>query len=165
VSPLPGDFGLVSISGMGGFLVRIGQGLLGDGFGDFHHAFLVLDNGEILEAEPGGARIVPLSNYDGTNAVYSDWDLTVPQRADLVAAARPLVGTPYSWLDYLSLALVRFRIRPEWLKRYVADTGHLICSQLCDLVYLRAGLHMFQDGRDPMDVTPGDLTRVLTGPA
>jgi hypothetical protein len=163
--PLPGDFGLVSISGIGGLLVRIGQWLLGDGWSDFHHAFLVLDNGEILEAEPGGARIVPLSNYDGTNAVYSDWDLTDAQRADLVAAARPLVGTPYSWLDYLSLALVRFRIRPEWLKRYVADTGHLICSQLCDLVYLRAGLHMFQDGRDPMDVTPGDLTRVLTGPA
>ncbi len=124
--PLPGDFGLVSMSGAGGQLVRLGQWLNGDGWSDFHHAFLVLDNNEVLEAEPGGARIVPLSNYDGTNAVYSDWDLTVPQRVELVRQARPLVGTPYSWLDYLSLALVRFRIRPNWLKRYVADTGHLI---------------------------------------
>lgn len=163
--PLPGDFGLVSISGMGGWGVRLGQWLLGDGWSDFHHAFLVLDNGEILEAEPGGARIVPRANYDGTNAVYSDWELTDTQRADLVLIGRSLVGTPYSWLDYLSLALLRFRTRPAWLKRYVEDPSHLICSQLCDLVYLRAGLHMFDDGRDPADVTPADLTRVLHGPA
>jgi uncharacterized protein YycO len=163
--PLPGDFGLVSISGIAGFGVRLGQWLLGDGFSDFHHAFLVLDNGEVLEAEPGGARIVPLSNYDGTNAVYSDWDLTDAQRADLVAAARTLVGTPYSWLDYLSLALHRFHIPAPHLRRFIADSGHMLCSQLIDAVYVRAGLHLFDDGRWSGDVTPADLTRVLHGPA
>lgn len=163
--PSPGDFGLVSISGIVGLGVRIGQWLLGDGSHAYHHAFLVLDNEEILEAEPGGARIRPLSQYDGTNAIYSTWTLTAVQRAEIVAAARPLEGTPYSWLDYLALALDRFHIRPAGLRRYVADPSHLICSQLCDLAYLRAGLHMFADGRDPADVTPGDLTHVLHGPA
>jgi len=164
VSPQPGDFGLVSIRGFPGLLVRIGQGLSGDGWSDYHHAFLILDNGEVLEAQPGGARIRPLSDYEATNAVYSDWDLTDEQRAAIVREARPLVGTPYSWLDYLSLALLHFGIRPKWLRRCVADTGHLICSQTIDLVYLRAGLHMFSDGRLSMDVTPGDLVRVLSGP-
>lgn len=162
--PLPGDFGLVSISGMGGFLVRLGQGLLGDGWSDFHHAFLVLDNNEILEAEPGGARIVPLSNYAGTNAVYSDWDLTDEQRAALVRIGRSLVGTPYSWLDYLSLALHRFHIPAPHLRRFIADSGHMLCSQLIDAAYLRAGLHMYDDGRWSGDVTPADLTLVLHGP-
>lgn len=163
--PLPGDFGLVSIRGIAGLGVRIGQGLNGDGWGSYHHAFVVLDHGEILEAEPGGARIVPLSNYDGTNAVYSSWDLTDTQRAAVVREARPLVGTPYSWLDYLSLALHRLHIPAPHLRRYIADSGHMICSQLIDTCYLRAGLHMFDDGRWSQDVTPGDLTRVLTGPA
>jgi hypothetical protein len=165
MSPLPGDFGLVSISGAGGKLVRLGQWLNGDGWSDFHHAFLVLDYNEVLEAEPGGARIVPLSNYAGTNAVYSDWDLTVPQRAEIVRQARPLEHTPYSWLDYLSLALHRFHIPAPHLRRFIADSGHLICSQLVDLAYLRAGLHMFDDRRWEADVTPGDLTLVLHGPA
>jgi uncharacterized protein YycO len=165
MSPQPGDFGLVSIRGFPGLLVRIGQGLSGDGWHDYHHAFLVLDDGEVFEAQPGGARIRPLSDYDNTNAVYSSWPLSDEQRAAIVREARPLVGTPYSWLDYLSLALLHFGIRPAWLRRYVADTGHQICSQLIDHVYLRAGLHMFSDGRWPGDVTPGDLTLVLSGPA
>lgn len=164
MTPRPGDFGLVSISGIAGLAVRIGQWANGDGFLDYHHAFVVLDRGEILEAEPGGARIRPLSQYDGTNAVYSSWDLTDDQRAMVVAQARPLIGTPYSWLDYLSLALHRFHIRPPGLKAYIASTGHMLCSQLADEVYRRAGLQMFNDGRWPGDVTPGDLTLVLTGP-
>lgn len=163
--PLPGDFGLVSISGWGGIGVRIGQWLNGDGWSDYHHAFVVLDHGQVLEAEPDGARIAPLSQCAGTNATYSDWPLTDAQRTAVVQAARPLEGTPYSWLDYLSLALHRLHIPAPRLRRYIADSGHMICSQLVDHVYLRAGLHMFHDGRWEGDVTPGDLVAVLRGPA
>lgn len=164
MTPKPGDFGLVSIRGIAGLGVRIGQWLNGDGLLDYHHAFVVLDRGEILEAEPGGARIRPLSQYDGTNAIYSSWDLTDDQRAAIVREARPLLGTPYSVLDYLSLALHRLHIPAPHLRRYIADSGHLICSQLVDLAYERAGIQLFDDGRWPGDVTPGDLTLVLTGP-
>jgi|SRR5882724_1905405 len=161
--PLPGDFGLVSISGVAGFGVRIGQWLNGSGFSEFEHAFIVLDDEEILEAEPGGARIMPLSEYDGTNVVYSDWPLTDEQRSAIVREARPLVGTPYSWLDYLALALRRFHVPIPHLRRYIAATGHMLCSQLADEVYRRAGVQLF-NGRDPGDVTPADLIAVLHGP-
>jgi hypothetical protein len=162
--PLPGDFGLVSITGTVGRLIRVGQYLNGDGFRDFEHAFVVLNNGGLLEAEPGGARLRDLSEYDGTNVTYSDWPLTDQQRDRIVDAALSLVGTPYSVLDYLSLTLVRLHLRPGWVARYVANTGHMICSQLTDECYARAGVHLFADGRIPGDVTPGDLATVLHAP-
>lgn len=163
--PQPGDFGLVSISGVTGLAVRIGQYLNGDGFSDFQHAFVVLDGERVLEAEPGGARIMPLTEYKGTNAVYSTWQLTDQQRAAIVDTALSLVGIPYSALDYLSLVLHRLHIRPPGLKRYIASTGHMICSQLVDHCYEQAGVHLFNDGRWSGDVTPGDMTVVLQGPA
>lgn len=162
MTPRPGDFGLVRMSGLTRWAIRLGQWLNGDGFADYQHAFLVLDDESLIEAEPGGARIRPLSEY--SDAVYSDWPLTEEQRAAIVAAGRELEGIPYSVLDYLSLALVRLHIRPRWVTRYVASTGHLICSQLVDHAYLMAGVHLFTDGRFEGDVTPADLVSVLHGP-
>lgn len=159
--PYPGDFGLVAISGRIGWLIRIGQWFNGDGYNDYEHAFIVLDDSTLIEAEPGGARIRPLSEYDNTNVTYSDWNLADHQRFDIVACAQALRDTPYSILDYLSLALVRLHIRPKWLLKYVESTKHLICSQLVDVCYLAAGVHLFDDDRPPGDVTPGDLYTVL----
>jgi hypothetical protein len=161
----PGDFGLTRIPGYAGFAARIGIFLNGDGWHQYQHAFLVLEDDQLLEAMPGGARIRPLTDADRANATYSDWPLTDDQRVAICWVGRELEGTPYSIVDYLSLTLVRLHIRPPALKRYVADTGHMICSQLIDEVYLRAGVHMFNDGRVPSDVTPGDLRKVLHGPA
>lgn len=164
-APKPADFGLCRIPGHVGLAARIGIWLNGDGWHHYQHAFLVLEDQQLLEAMPGGARARPLTDDDRAAATFSDWPLTDQQRDSVVYHARLLVGTPYSVLDYLSLALVRLGIRPAWLRRYVANTGHLICSQLVDEVYLRAGIHMFHDGRFPGDVTPGDLAKVLHGPA
>lgn len=161
MAPQPGDFGIVAISGRIGRLIRIGQWLNGDGYKDFEHAFIVLDDDTLIEAEPGGARIRPLTQYDGTNVLYSDWDLTDHQRHDIVACARALKDTPYSVLDYLSLVLVRLHVRPKWLLAYVESTKHLICSQLVDVCYEEAGIQLFDDDRPAGDVTPGDLCTVL----
>jgi hypothetical protein len=165
VTPKPGDFGLTRIPGYAGFAARIGIFCNGDGWHNYQHAFLVLEDDQLLEAMPGGARIRALIDPDIANATYSDWPLTDDQRAAISRVGRELEGTPYSIVDYVSLTLVRLRIRPPVLKRYVANTGHMICSQLIDEVYLRAGLHMFNDGRVASDVTPGDLRLVLHGPA
>lgn len=162
--PRPGDFGLVAIGGAAGLLVRIGQWLNGSSFSPFQHAFLVLAEGRVIEAEPGGARIVPLSNYAETNVVYSSWNLADFERHEIVVAGRSFKDVPYNWLDYFSLALLRFGIRPSFVRKRAADPRHLICSQLVDLAYQRAGLHMFVDDRDPGDVVPADLAGVLTGP-
>lgn len=165
-TPKPGDFGLVAISGEVGRLIRFGQWLNGDGFGQYQHAFLVLDNGELIEAEPGrdGARIRSLSEYNGTNVVFSDWPHTDDDRGRLVRAGRAREGARYSFLDYWALAAHRLHIPAPGLRRYIASTGHDICSQLVDLIHQDAKLTMFGDHRWNGYVTPMALSRALHGP-
>lgn len=161
--PRPGDFGLSTIGGLLGRFVSFCQLVVGDP-SRYQHAFLVLDDHTVVEAQPGGARITPLEHWlshrGNRPLAFSEASLTDPQRAELVAAGRALVGTPYSFLDYLSLALLARGRRPKWVVRRVKNSGHLICSQLVDQVYRQVGLQLFADGRDSGDVTPGDLAYV-----
>lgn len=162
--PEPGDIGLTSVVGPVGWGIRVGQWLLGSRWaGDgYEHAFLVLDGGQLIEAQPGGAEIVPLTKYTGRRVLYvAPAGLTEQQRAAIVAAGRNLRYTPYSGADYLALALHRFHIPAPGLRRYIADTGHLICSALCDVAYQRAGIQLFNDGRWSGWVTPADLYQLL----
>jgi cell wall-associated NlpC family hydrolase len=164
MTPRPGDFGLTRINGYAGGLIRVGQWLNGNGFSEFEHAFIVLPDGKIIEAEPGGARIADLSEYDTVPTTFSHWNLTDVQRSDIGNRARQLEGIPYSALDYLALAAHRLHIPTPGLRGYIATSGHLICSQLVDECYARAGVHLFTDDRWPGYVTPGALRQVLTGP-
>lgn len=159
--PKPGDFGLVTIGGVLGFFVSLGQHLAGDS-SKYTHAYIVLDDNKVLAAQPGGARVDLLSDYTN-RAIYSSMDLTDEQRHAIVEQAKSLEGTPYSFLDYLALALARLGIKPKWLTKFIANKGHMICSQLVDEVYRRAGIKLFNDGRLPQEVTPGDLLYVLAG--
>lgn len=158
--PKPGQFGLSRIGGWTGIMVTLGQWLIGD-LSRYSHAFIVLDNGQVAEAMPGGLQINPLSRYDHKDVVYSDIPLTDDQRATIIATARGLKGRPYSYLEYLYLGLSHFRKCPKWIKRKVASSGNLICSQAVDYCYNAAGVRLFTDGRLPHDVTPGDLCRLL----
>ena len=168
IPPQPGDVGLVSIKGAVGVLIRVGQWLNSDGFHDYQHAFVVVDGLEdvhsrfaeqsgigLVEAQPGGAILAPLSKYDGRDVVY----LRCPDqyRPAVAKAARELLGTPYSFLDYLSLAARRLHIPAPHLREYIRSSGHLICSQLADRAAMLGGWHLFSDGRWEGDVTPGDL--------
>jgi hypothetical protein len=166
-TPRPGDFGLTKIGGFVGWWVGLGQFITGDA-SRYTHAFIVLDNNQVIEAMPGGAVIAPLDKYLGLNAdgspkaIYANLeDLTDEQREIIVREARKAEGIPYSFLDYLSLALLHFGIKPKRLRKYIADSGHMICSQLVDHYHCVAGYHMFKDGRLPQDVTPGDLANFL----
>lgn len=154
-----GDIGLTRIEGLLGFFVSLGQHLAGDS-SKYTHAYIVLDDETVIAAQPGGARIDKLSDYKD-KAIYIQMDLTDDQRATIVREARALEGTPYSYMDYLAIALLRFGIKPKWLRNYIKSTGHMICSQLADFVYCKAGVHLFKDGRESQDVTPGDLLYVL----
>ncbi|MEV7250246.1 hypothetical protein [Streptomyces cyaneofuscatus] len=159
--PLPGDFALTRIEGITGRLVAAGQALVGDA-APVQHAFLYVGNGMIVQAMPSGAELIRLEEASPV-VQWSTGHLDVgPHKRGLIMlAATALVGTPYSFLDYASIALAHYRIRPAWVRDFVADTGHMICSQLVDEVYLRAGVHLFDDGRLPGDVTPGDLWKLL----
>lgn len=156
----PGRIGLVSIHGETGKLIEFGQWLNGDGFTAHEHSFIDLGDGSLIEAEPGGARIRPLSKYDGVDVYWCDnlYRQVSLDKLNLVAQeAWRLQGTPYSFADYAALVAHRLGVPSRHLKDYIADSGHLICSQLCDLAYQRAGFQLFSDGRWPGYVTPGDL--------
>lgn len=159
----PGDFFLTQIKGPGGLLIRLAQAATGD-LSRYTHAGIFLDRGEVIAAQPGGARIDPVEDVLRERPLaICHMPLTDRERENVVAYARALKGRSYSFLDYLSLAVLAFRVRPAWLLRYVRSTGHMICSQLVDTVYSHAsGLCLFDDGRFSGDVTPGDLAHVGT---
>lgn len=154
MTPQPGDIGLVSIKGEVGKLIRIGQWLNGDGYGKYEHAFVLVDDKQIVEARPNGAVHVPMCH----NWAETLW-LRCPDqyREGVVAAAVSLVGTPYSFADYFAIAALRLHIPSRALRRYVTSSDHMICSQLADEAARRGGWQLFADGRLPQDVTPGDL--------
>ncbi|GGY88827.1 hypothetical protein [Streptomyces nitrosporeus] len=159
--PLPGDFGLTRIEGITGRLVAAGQALVGDA-APVQHAYVYVGDGMVVQAMPGGAELIRLE--DASPVVQwstGHFDLEDQTRFNIAMEARSLVGTPYSFLDYASIGLAHYRIRPAWVRDFVADTGHMICSQLVDEVYFRAGVHLFDDGRLPGDVTPGDLWKLI----
>lgn len=158
-TPNAGDIGLTRIHGFTGFWISLGQLLNGDA-SRYTHAFVVLDDDTLIEAQPGGAVIRPLSEYDGEDVLYSKFDLTDEQRATIVATARSLEGTPYSFLDYLFLALYRIRIRVPWITRRVESNKHMICSQLAEYCYEEAGWDIIP-GTMPNYVTPGKLSYAL----
>ncbi|MGI5508516.1 hypothetical protein [Streptomyces sp. CA-106131] len=84
--PQPGDIGLTGITGPVGRLIQIGQWLNGDGFGPYEHAFIVVPDDQLIEAEPGGAQVVPLSEYDDREVLYvSPAELTPAQREAIVS--------------------------------------------------------------------------------
>lgn len=160
--PRPGDFAVVQMSGDIGRLIRLGQWLNGDGFANYEHAFLMIDDDTLVEAEPGGARRAPLAEYGATRIRWSSGriELTDEQREAVIAAAHRYLRVPYSFLDYAALAARRFHLPGSpLLKGYVASTRHMICSQLVDQCYQDAGVHLFSDGRWPGYVTPADLDR------
>lgn len=186
--PQPGDIGFTTITGPVGWLIRFAQWLNGDGFSlrrgrflvrlrtwlsrrgrfdgarsrAYQHAFIVLPGKQLIEAMPGGAIVDHLSKYDDRPVLYaSPADLTPAQRKAITDCALKYVGVPYSFLDYLALALHRFHIPWPGLRRYIQTTGHLICSQLADRAYLDAGQHLFDDGRWEGYVTPMSLANQL----
>jgi cell wall-associated NlpC family hydrolase len=157
-TPQPGDIGLTTVQGPVGALIRFGQELNGDGFATWEHAFIVLPGDRLIEAQPGGARIGMLSEYDGRHVMYLSPPGLVPDRRWAICdTAEQYVGVGYGWLDYMALAAHRFHLPAPGLRRYIASTRRMICSQLVDQAYRDAGVELFADGRWPGYVTPADL--------
>jgi hypothetical protein len=143
-----------------GRLIRLGQWLDGSGYTPYEHAFLVLPGDRLIEAQPGGAVIRPLSDYDGRHVEYvAPGGMTDGQREAVCAAALKYVGVPYSFLDLAAIAAHRLHLPIPGLKHWVASTRHMICSQLVDQCFADGGLPLFSDLRWPGYVVPADLWR------
>jgi cell wall-associated NlpC family hydrolase len=156
-TPRVGQFGLTTIDGLTGRMVELGQHLIGSG-SRFTHAFVYVGDGMIVQAQPGGAVCVPLDTVVN-EVVFSDFPLTSLESLRIATAAKWLVDTPYSFLDYAAIGAARL-LHTKRLERYVSDRGHMICSQLVDVVYRQADIELFP-GRLAGDVTPGDLARLI----
>lgn len=181
----PGMFGLTVIGGTVGKLVRFGQRIVERQDYNYTHAFLVVSEDTVIEAEPGGAIISPLSKYtERTDVLFSDlpiklaladtkkaWE-NVGFNSNLAAAeqsyedvlrrrvvnfGKQCEGIGYNYLDYFALALERFNIHIAPVQKRIERQDRMICSQLVDWAYMQVDIHLFDDGRLPFDVTPGDL--------
>jgi hypothetical protein len=157
------------VRGAGGWLVGLGERLAGGGRNTrWRHAFVVTGVGvareltRIVEAEPSGARESALSEYPPGAVLW----LRCPDqyREGVAAAASAMVGTKYSWLDYVAVALHHWGINAGWLERYVGAKGHEMCSALADEAARRGGWHLFGAQAVPPsagvwagDVMPADL--------
>jgi len=156
----PGRIGLTQIHGQVGFGIRVGQWLNKSGFEDYEHAFLDLGDGNLIQAEPGGAQIRPLSIYKPENIYWCDKIYArVPAavRPRIAEEAKGFEGVKYSFLDYDAIALHRLGLDTAWLERYIDSTGHMICSQLVNVSYIRGGHRIFPMTRWDGFVAPGDL--------
>lgn len=156
--PPVGSYGCLRMHGTAGRLIRLGQWLNGDGFKDYEHAFVYVGNGHIVQAEPHGAQ---LASVPKTGVLWSTQPLTAQQGSAIAAAAIQALGTPYSYLDYIAIAMHRFGLNVPGLKRYIGDSGHMICSQLVAACYLKAGINLCPDEQWDGYVTPGDLAQLV----
>lgn len=169
----PGSFFLVKVNGPVGWLIGTGQALAGDPSRYEHAGMVISADGDTVEAAPGGAFYGNLSRYANRPLLVSDapvqHQLAIgdphyvldprdesEMRSDIIAAARKLIGTPYSAMDYFALAALHLHLPSNWIRRRVRSSGHMICSQLVDAVYAHAGIKLFQ-GKFPGDVMPADL--------
>jgi hypothetical protein len=173
MTPQPGDYACRNMGGTPGKLISVGEWLDGSGFSIYDHAevYVGMPNkngpyGYTMGAYPGGARLVPLQLEqlnDGNGFLWSTGktEMTGEQRSLIVATAMTCEGVGYSAADYFAIAAHRLHVPVPGLREYIGDTGHMICSQMVDFCYMRAGVHLFTDGRWPGYVTPADLANLL----
>ena len=160
--PQPGDIFITTIHGSVGAGIAAAEALLElverwktrvDT--KWRHAGVYVGDGDVIEAEPGGARLAALSEYD-TDPVL--WLRCPPQYGPAVAAAAlALKGTPYSFLDYLAITDHTLHIPFPGLEAFVRSTNHEMCSALADLAAQRGGWVLYNDLRWNGYVRPIDL--------
>jgi hypothetical protein len=174
--PQPGDFCCVPVSGRLGRLIEAAQWLAGDRFQPYDHTEVYVGqaddagpHGYTISAYPDGRGRRPLTAPAAAlpGALWSAGliPLTPAQRAGIVAWCGEHADVAYSWADYAALILHRLGSDDPALRRYIASSRSLICSQYVDLAYSVNEVRLFQDGRWPGFVKPGDLAMLLQAEA
>lgn len=135
----------------------------------YDHAGIIIPADEtgqlrVIEAEPSGARIAYLDEYDPDTVLVTDEPLTDEQRQHIAKNATQFLGTPYGFVDILCLALMLTIHRaPRWLSHRAETERAMICSQLVAADGQYAGVDWLCGQSTPAAVTPGMLgARILT---
>lgn len=125
------------------------------------------DKPQLVQAQPGGASFADWDSY-GDQMIWLTVMLYTPTdaaRAKIIETAKDLAikRVGYGFLDFLGIALAQRRFgyivnpnRPPWWVRRLGSNKHMICSQLADYCWERAGVQLFKN-RIPGLVTPEDL--------
>jgi uncharacterized protein YycO len=154
-TPRPGDYGVVKTQGTFGKLIRVGT------MSRWNHAFICIDEHLIVEANPTGVEISPITKYP-LIAWNQHEELTQEQRQNIVDAAVNLVGRPYGFFDIFVLALrilgLKMLSNTKFME-YAAMRYGVICSELVAISYDKAGISLVS--KPDNLVTPGDLAERL----
>lgn len=122
-----------------------------------NHAVVYVGNGEVVEAQPGGARKRKVNLQDFT---WSHVNLTDEQRTTVRAKALMLRGVPYGYEDIALIALGLLGVRWKWVLNRLDDEDTMICSQLVAVCYAEASIRLCP-GKPYYLTTPGDLLDVI----
>lgn len=148
----PGDYCVIQTHGWAAWWIRLVTR------SRFNHAAIYIGGGQIIEANPAGVQVSPLSNYDGYLMLRSDLHLDPARAAAVVQAAQAQLGLEYGWLDVLAIALSTIGIRT----RKLDDPDSRFCSQLVMISEDAAG-RPYLTLKAANRVTPGDLALILVG--
>lgn len=148
---MTGQFGTVRTTGFVATMIRLMTR------SQVNHAFVFVGDGQIVEAMGRGAQVTSAHKYDGHLVATSQLRLTIEEAERVAHAARSMEGTPYGFLDIAALFFLLLGFRWGWLLRRAQTSNSLICSQLVDRAYAKAGVHLYDDNRPDGQVTPGDL--------
>jgi uncharacterized protein YycO len=158
--PPIGSFGVTATKGIIPWAIRLLT------FSRYNHAFIVGPRGIIVEAQPGGARFSHVSRYPKAKYnLHTVLPLSTREKIWDVAVgftqANGGKGVPYNWVDDAALGLRFFGLWFPTINKRISRADRLQCAQLVDRAYTLAGITLFDDGRLPMAVDPGDLGDIL----
>lgn len=153
----PGQYGCVRTKGFYAWLIRVGTR------SHYNHAFIVMDGGQVIQADPQGAAWGQLSDYEHDAVVFSTDALSPEQRAAVMNKAVVLLGTPYGWTDIARLALRCLGLQWRWLTQAADNERAMICSQLVAACGQAANVDWLCGRESAAAVTPGDLAHRIRG--
>lgn len=161
-TPPPGTIGMTYSYGFTAFRAALGQALINESSA-YSHAFIVLNDEEIIEPWPSGARLSSLDDYEDEYVAFAFLpDLSQQQCSAVAAAALSLDGIGYGLLDHLALAAHRYGWRVPHVIRRMANTRKLLPAHFIAETYRRAGLDLMP-GFALGDIALGDLgTTMIT---
>ena len=127
----------------------------------YAHAVMVeTSDGDIIEAMPGGVRRAHISRYAGLPACSNLAEpMTSVQQAQILTAARGMLGVPYDDLAIADDALEALGIRWKWLATVANGNHELICSAAVAAMGAAAGYDWLCGRRVLSEVTPANLAK------
>lgn len=151
-SPTVAQVGLLPAKGPGAALVRAVTR------GPYAHVITDLGDGTCIGAQPGGARIRHISEFQ--DVVWSQFQFTPEQASDAVQWLREQEGKEYNYLDdlFIGIAILEKQNTANWITELLSSTDSWQCAQLADAHLTRQGIHVFQDERPFGAVFPSSYT-------